>query len=90
MIPSALQAYRWKAPIRGDSMSPRFAARAGVLTLALFAFVGADLPAQAGADQVARASSRIPSTPLAIQKSTTGSSACQTAGLSKFRSGWCE
>ena len=62
MIPSALQAYRWKAPITGDSMSPRIAARAGALTLALFAFLGADLRAQVGADQVARASSRIPST----------------------------
>jgi polyisoprenoid-binding protein YceI len=43
-------------------MSRHIAARAGALTLALFAFLGADLRAQAGADQVARASSRIPST----------------------------
>lgn len=43
-------------------MSSPIAARAGVLTLALLAVLTADGGAQVGADQVARASSRIPST----------------------------
>lgn len=42
-------------------MSSPIAARAGVLTLALLAVLSADGRAQVGADQVARASSRIPS-----------------------------
>ena len=36
------------------------------------------------------ASSRMPSTPRSSQKRITSSTASSTAGLSKFRSGWCE